>query len=71
MRDLGLRLSDDKLDELFQLLDSDRSGFIDYEEFLTKIKGGLNDFRRNLVRQVFQAVCIAFIFFCVCFHLVQ
>jgi len=49
----GLGLIDTEIRSTFALFDKSRNGFIDYEEFLKAIRGGLNQFRKNLVEQAF------------------
>lgn len=49
----GLGLSSNEIRSAFALFDKRRNGFIDYEEFLGALRGGLNPFRRNLVDQAF------------------
>jgi len=38
---------------MFKLFDRDRSGRIDYDEFLRGIRGEMNDFRVNLSKKAF------------------
>ena len=47
-------LSEIEVNNLFNYFDKDKSGFIDYSEFLNGITGELNDFRKNILKQVFQ-----------------
>jgi len=47
-------LSEIEVNNLFNYFDKDKSGFIDYSEFLNGITGELNEFRKNILRQVFQ-----------------
>ena len=47
-------LSEIEVNNLFNYFDKDKSGLIDYSEFLNSITGELNDFRKNILKQVFQ-----------------
>lgn len=47
-------LSQNGINNLFNYFDKDKSGFIDYSEFLSGIVGELNDSRKNILHQVFQ-----------------
>ena len=47
-------LSQVEINNLFNYFDEDKSGFIDYSLFLTKVQGELNEFRKNILKQVFQ-----------------
>jgi Ca2+-binding EF-hand superfamily protein len=38
---------------LFKIFDRDRSGKIDYEEFLRGVRGEMNEFRKNLTKKAF------------------
>jgi len=38
---------------LFKLFDRDRSGSIDYDEFLRGVRGEMNDYRANLAKKAF------------------
>ena len=46
-------LSEIEVNNLFNHFDKDKSGFIDYSEFLNGITGELNEFRKNILKQVF------------------
>ena len=46
-------LSEIEVNNLFNYFDKDKSGFIDYSEFLNGITGELNEFRKNILKQVF------------------
>ena len=48
-----LNLSEIEVNNLFNYFDKDKSGFIDYSEFLNGITGELNEFRKNILKQVF------------------
>lgn len=52
--DFRLDLNDRELQEAFTTIDRDHSGEIDYDEFLRAIRGPMNEFRVNLVRQAFK-----------------
>ena len=38
---------------MFNYIDRNRSGSLDYDEFLRAVRGPMNNFRRGLVRQAF------------------
>ena len=46
-------LSEIEVNNIFNYFDKDKSGFIDYSEFLNGITGELNEFRKNILKQVF------------------
>ena len=47
-------LSQIEINNLFNFFDKDKSGFIDYSEFLKEITGTLSDFRIEILKKVFQ-----------------
>ncbi|KAK3089169.1 hypothetical protein FSP39_001432 [Pinctada imbricata] len=53
LRDYGLRLDDNTVQELFRELDKDGSGKLSYDEFLVAIRGPINDRRRAVVEKAF------------------
>ena len=54
MRDFRIEISPDDVKTLFAYMDADRSGEIQYEEFVYRLRGELNQFRLRLVQQAFQ-----------------
>ena len=46
-------LSQIEINNLFNYFDTDKSGFIDYSEFLKGITGNLSEFRKEILKQVF------------------
>jgi len=56
MRGYGITLTRNEIDELFKMFDKDHSGSISYDEFLVGIRGGMNDFRKDLVRQAYDVI---------------
>ena len=46
-------LSEEEINNLFNYFDKDGSGFIDYDEFVNGVCGNLNNFRKNVLKQVF------------------
>ena len=42
-----------KIEKVFKEFDTNRSGEIDYDEFLRGIMGEMNDRRKRIVKQVF------------------
>ena len=53
LRDFRVNLSEEDGRRLFQHMDADRSGEIDYEEFVHRIRGPMNNARKQLVSQAF------------------
>ena len=47
-------LSQEEINNLFNYFDKDGSGFIDYAEFVNGIVGELNQFRKDVLKQVFE-----------------
>ena len=47
-------LSQTEINNLFNYFDTDKSGYIDYSEFLKGISGEMNQFRKDILKQVFQ-----------------
>jgi len=46
-------VSDGDADRLFRIFDRDRSGKIDYDEFLRGVRGEMNEFRKTLAKKAF------------------
>ena len=46
-------LSEEEINNLFKYFDKDGSGFINYDEFVDVLCGDLNNFRKNVLKQVF------------------
>ena len=57
-QDFNFGLNDKQIQMAFDAFDRDNTGEIDYDEFLRTIRGEMNDFRRNLVNQVFNKLDI-------------
>lgn len=53
MRDFRVDLTDGEMQLLFNYVDRDSSGAVDYDEFLRSLRGPMNQFRRNLVARAF------------------
>lgn len=53
LQSLGLCSTAGECDLIFNYFDEDRSGHIDFREFLTCVKGKLSDVRRKVVREAF------------------
>ena len=49
MKDYMLGFSDQELKTLYAYFDIDRSGTVDYDEFLRSLRGPMNPFRKKLV----------------------
>ena len=52
-RDFRIGLDDKDSERLFRVFDRDRSGRIDYEEFLRGVRGEMNPFRLNFAKKAF------------------
>ena len=51
--DYRLNLTDDELSTLWAAFDLNKDGNVNFDEFLRRVVGEMNDFRRNLVYQAF------------------
>jgi Ca2+-binding EF-hand superfamily protein len=49
MRDYMLGFNDTELKTLYNYFDIDRSGSVDYDEFIRSLRGPMNPFRKKLV----------------------
>jgi len=49
LRDFRVGITDLEARALFNYIDADKSGYIDYEELIHKLRGQLNDFRMGLI----------------------
>lgn len=49
MQDYMLGFSEGEISRLFTFFDYDRSGLVEYDEFLRTIRGPMNQFRKNIV----------------------
>ena len=58
MRNAGLDIPEDVLQELFNDFDYDGSGFISYDEFMVRLLGNLNERREAVVRAAFNKLDI-------------
>ena len=56
MKDFGTGFSQDECTKLFDYFDKDRSGTVDFDEFIFTIRGQLNSFRLALVNQAFDKI---------------
>jgi len=52
--DYRLDLSEDELQTLWTAFDTNSDGSVNFDEFLRRVVGEMNDYRRNLVWQAFQ-----------------
>jgi len=52
-RAYGVNITKYEFDELFTQFDLDKSGTVSYDEFLRGVRGGMNDFRLELVKKAF------------------
>lgn len=51
--DYRLNLTEDEMQTLWQAFDTNQDGSVNFDEFLRRVVGEMNDFRRNLVWQAF------------------
>jgi Ca2+-binding EF-hand superfamily protein len=56
MRDFGTGLNDKEINDLHVYFDRDKSGTVNYDEFLYSIRGKMNSFRRALAEQAFEII---------------
>jgi len=56
VKDYMLGFSESEIKVLFQYFDVDRSGSIDYDEFLRTLRGPANPFRKKLIAQAFNKI---------------
>ena len=47
-------LEEVEIDTLIKKFDKNKDGVVDFNEFLSGIKGGLNEFRENIVRLAYK-----------------
>jgi Ca2+-binding EF-hand superfamily protein len=52
-RDFRIGLTEGDAERLFRIFDRDRSGKMDYEEFLRGVRGEMNEFRKALTKKAF------------------
>ena len=52
--DAGLYLNDDQVKTLIEHFDRNKDGVVNFDEFLTTIRGPMNDFRMRLVAQAYE-----------------
>jgi Ca2+-binding EF-hand superfamily protein len=53
MQDYMLGFNEGELATLFRVFDIDRSGLIEYDEFLRTIRGPMNDYRKTITAKAF------------------
>ena len=51
--DYRIELSDDEINDLFNIFDKGNKGFINYENFINELTGEMNIFRKDIVKKVF------------------
>mmetsp|Transcript_15904 Transcript_15904/g.20635 ORF Transcript_15904/g.20635 Transcript_15904/m.20635 type:complete len:1035 (+) Transcript_15904:85-3189(+) len=54
---IGIYLNIREIEELFAEFDFDKSGSIEYEEFMEGIKGDVSMFRKKLIKKAWKTVC--------------
>jgi len=54
IKDMGLNLTDDEINEMFRRFDADGSGSIKYDEFLKAVRPPLNKNRLNMIEMAFK-----------------
>jgi Ca2+-binding EF-hand superfamily protein len=55
-RDFRVDVADNEIGRLFNAFDRDGSGAVDYDELLRYVRGPMNQFRINLVKQAFKKI---------------
>ena len=58
MTDYMLGFSEGEIQRLFAYFDFDRSGLIEFDEFIRAIRGPMNNNRKRIVGQAFNKYCI-------------
>jgi len=53
LKDFGIALDSEQTDTVLAYFDRDRSGTVNYDEFLRALRGDLNDFRLNLIKKAY------------------
>jgi len=53
VHDFAIGLNEQDAERLFNLIDEDRSGSIDFDEYLYSVVGEMNDFRKNICMKAF------------------
>jgi Ca2+-binding EF-hand superfamily protein len=53
MNDFKVRISQEEARKLFDLFDEDDNGELSIDEFLHAVRGEMNEFRKSLVKKVF------------------
>eukprot|EP00003_Mantamonas_plastica_P031793 TRINITY_DN839_c0_g1_i2.p1 TRINITY_DN839_c0_g1~~TRINITY_DN839_c0_g1_i2.p1 ORF type:complete len:334 (-),score=137.09 TRINITY_DN839_c0_g1_i2:402-1403(-) len=56
LNDFGCYLSPHEVDILFAAFDENHDGSLDYEEFLTSVRGEMNEFRKGLVANAYDVL---------------
>ena len=56
LRDYGIDLTPTELEQVFNVMDRDKNGFVDVTEFLVAIKGDMNSRRKGIIKQAFNAL---------------
>ncbi len=56
MKDYMLGFSDQEIQTLFAYFDADRSGEVDYDEFIRQLRGPMNASRKKIVMQAFNKI---------------
>lgn len=58
LKDFGIALDSDQTDVLISYFDRDRSGTVNFDEFLRGLRGDLNDFRLSLIKKAYNKLDI-------------
>lgn len=51
--DFGITITKEEAHQILKHLDTDKNGTVDFDEFLRFLRGDLNDFRKNLIKQAY------------------
>ena len=54
LKETGLDISNEEAEVLFEIFDTDKSGFISLDAFITRIRPPMSESRRNIVEQAFR-----------------
>ena len=54
IKDFGISLTQDEAQKVLSSFDRDRNGTVNFDEFLRALRGDLNPFRINLIKQAYQ-----------------
>ena len=53
LKDFGIALDSEQTDTVLAYFDRDRSGSVNFDEFLRALRGDLNEFRLSLIKKAY------------------